>query len=947
MIIGTTAAILIGRRRHKRAVLMMNARGARRLSGYPGGHVSMSDADWLSLPRTRTLRSSRGHFGYPPPYTPIASRESLGRHQPLTRPPGARTLDARVPDPNAQQQSWPLPRRLTRPNILPMVHMRGHSLSPVTERTPRQPLGPSISSNGLEVRAPRQSPGDGHGTKREVVLPTGVSTNSLRSDISPNAAQALTPKPLFHNKRRSASFGALPSHGNTHKKPSGLYVVDSGEADVHHARLPRSTSLYAQHAALAPPTDPLPPLPLNVAKLRSFQNIRSSTEHRESGNSLFSGNTSVLDDAASKCFSQAETDLTSTCMTSPTGLGSIGLGVSGDDGFKWESNEITRTASPVEALKKANIRPQLQTQNSFRASIQQSLPRSASSGLSLSLLDQSPFRHPRSGARATEGSPETNRKRLKVPQGLEAEASVRRRVPPLSPLSRNSMANMREHARPKRSSAALQHVSGNQGSPLHDGVKSRPLSVATSDPFKWENEKELKPGKPSALKGRVHGHKRNSCVRISNIPIYIPSPGPLQPTAEEQEQLPQKPTAPTFTFGTSLQKAPQLRPPSRPTFDPQLSPTPKPRSTRLPQFGPRTSTTGDSPTFSLLNLHNPSDIKPSSPLYTPTRGSSSAMRHSGANPNRRKPIFDAPTSPEFVFTTPEKMMPPTPILEARADLILEAVSPEQMQVTKPVQPKPSTTLGPFPSPPHLPPRGPRALPPSAWRRSYSRSPTRIAKSNHSGSWTYAGPARSRDRRGSRDLRKSIIALRRMNSEAQEGLMPRTQRDLNAGNGGEGRRDGSSGESGKGHKSYLSLGDNDSDAGDENANWRDGGGSEILEAMRGRTQKAEGGENRRERQRSESSLAFERILGGPRDMPRTSDGLGGNIFGIAKEMEDTGESRGVQTPRTDGGDVASRWSMQSTGETSRSLYDENGFLKDGRQSPARVSFRFSSGYCSGR
>ena len=920
MMLGTTAAILIGRRKHKRAVMLMNARGVRRLSGYPGGHVSMTDADWLGLPRTRTMRSSRrSQFGYAPPYTPIASRESLPRHQQLTRPQQAVTTN---PCSDANQLSWPLPRRLTRSNV-PRFPMRGQSLSPVTERSSKKPEGPCSALSGLEGHPPHQSPSDSNRVQWDVKIPTGAHVDSPRSDISPTAALALTPKPLFHNNRRSASYGAIPRHADISMKQSGLYVVDLKDTDFHHARLPRSTSLYAQHTANAPPTEPLPPLPLNGSKLRSFHSVKSSNEQRGSGHSLLSGNTSVLDGGGSQCFSQVETDLTSTCMTSPTGLGSVGLGISGDEGFKWEASEVTRTASPVEALKKTNIRPQLQTQNSFRASMQQSLPRSGSSGLSLSLLHQSPFRHPQTIPQTKDGSAEVGMTKLKVHRGLEGTKFARRGVSPSSPLSRNSELKVHKNVHPKRSSAVLQAVSGNHGSPLHDGVKSRPLSVATSDPSQWEKEKELKPGKPSAMKGRVQGHKRNSCVRISNIPIFIPSPGPLQPPAEEQEEPPKRLSAPTFTFGKSLQNPPQLRPPSRLIFDPQLSPTPKPRSTRLSYH--RTSATDDSPTFSLLNLHNPSDYDFSSPLATPTRRSSNATRYSGVNPNRRKPIFEAPRTSKYIFTTPEDEFPPSPGSGAKSDLNLEPVIPDQLQ------PKPSATLFPFPSPPHPAPRGPRALPPTKWRRSPSRSPTRVAKSNISGSWTCTAPARSRDRLGSRDLRKSVIALRRMNSDAQESLMLRKQSDQEAasgsgvGSGGEGqeRRDGNSRESGKGHKRYLSLGEEEEDVDDG----KEAEGFEILETMGAGVDKehAPG----RQRQRSESSLAFERALGEPRGSygKFTDDALNGNVFDIACSMEDQ--------RRRERREVASMWPLENTSGNRRSLYDEDGFLKDVQKSPERA------------
>ena len=930
VIVGATTAIMIGRRKHKRSLMLMNARGARRLSGYPGGHVSMSDYEWLSMPRTRTLRSStRVPTGYPRSYTPITSRESLPRHQTMMRPPRALVSESHLPDPTVQQASWPLPPRLTRSNVLPLAHVRGQNMSPVVKQTSVKLVNASPSPNNAPAQGSQVSPKHGAQRGHDVLLPTGIPLESPRSNISSNTAQALTPKPLFHDKQRSASLGTLPQIIDRSNQ-SGLYVVDSKAADAQQGRLPRSTSLCAQTAAMAP-NEPLPPLPLHVTKLRSFHSIRSPTEHRGSENSLLSGDTSILDNRGSKQFSQAETDLTSISKVSPKKWGSVGLGILDDDDAQWSSTDIIRTASPLEAVKQANIRPQLKAQSSYRASIQHSLPRSGSSGLSLSLLDKSPFRHPLSQTHHKDNPIRSDEQKLNTNRGLIFKQS-QRGASPSSPLTRKSMINIYEDSKAKRSLAVLQDVSGNQGSPLHDGVKSRPLSVATSNPFEWETEKHLKPGKPSAMKGRARGHKRNSCVRISNIPVYIPSPNSLQPTSEEPEEPVKKPStaaASAFIFGKSMQNPPPLRPPSRLTFDPQLTPTPKPRSTRLPQ---RTSITDDSPTFSLLNLHNPSDtVSP-----TPNRTIRSL---SGANPNRRKPIFEAPAAPDFTFSTPEKPDPeqresaaPDLLLQATADVGLSPmIVPKRLctpgehndeeereredLVPRQANPKPSSNIFPFPSPPHPHPHGPRALPPSAWRRrSSSRSPTRIPKGNLSGSWTCAGSRRVS--RGSKDLRKSVMALRRMNSEAQQGLayQKRVEDSRAREGGGKGeKRDGNSGESAKGHKRYLSLGDQGSDAGIEDE------GHQILASIAGGGSSPTTGRGgrKRERERSESSLAFERVLGGPGDMGAGTD-TGGNVFAMTDGLPKTQRD-------------AEQFELNWAHETPGSLYDENGFL---RGSPAR-------------
>ena len=170
----------------------------------------------------------------------------------------------------------------------------------------------------------------------------------------------------------------------------------------------------------------------------------------------------------------------------------------------------------------------------------------------------------------------------------------------------------------------------------------------------------------------------------------------------------------------------------------------------------------------------------------------------------------------------------------------------------------------------------------------------------------------------------------MNSDAQESLMLRKQNNCGSGarsgtaSRGEERRDGSSGESGKGHKRYLSLGEEEEDVDDG----KEAEGFEILETMGARGDRENAQD--RDRQRSESSLAFERALDAPSDPHDTftNEVLNGNVFGIACSME--------SQMRAEKREVAPMWPLEEAGGNRRSLYDEDGFLKDGQKSPERVS-----------
>ena len=859
VIVGTVSAILILRRRNRRALLSMNATSVRRLSGYPGGNVAMTEADFASLPRTREMlrASTRMPQRALPPYAVINSSECLPNRQALSKPPGALTSNPTVPDIEPHQQSWPLPRRLTRSSntMVPLAKLRGARNASAAERQG------SLPRSKTEPRSTYQ-----------IAIPTGTPL----SGSSPSAG--LTPEPLTIKKRRSTSFSAFPTSSKAVVQEAGFYVVDSVEAqsrDVQPPRFPRSSSLCSSQPGLAP-TEPVPPLPPNVIS-NNIQSLRNPTERRGSTNSLLSGNTSVLNDGFSKCLSQADTEFTSISLNDLTPNNS-GAQEGGD--FAIASAGVARSVSPNDALKQARLRPQLQTQQSFRASIQQHLPRSGSSGLSISLLNLEASRNTSTTTLTKDGSPLRKIHASGVP---DRNASENLAASPSLLLHRNAVFEIQEKPKLKRSSTALQDISSNilfatchvqedNGSPMHDGVKSRPLSIATSDPFQYEQNTYLPSDRTSSSKAGGKGHKRQNCVRISNIPVIAPSPGGLQSTVEEVEEPTKKPHV---SSPTRIPPKSNPRPPSRVILDPRsTTPTPAPRASRLSL----------QPSASLLNLHNPSPRSSSpSPLSTPTR-QPSLLHSSASHPNRRKPIFDTPLNVAYTFKTPDRLhqLPSTPELETPSDFkfdidfgsVLESCQ-NPSQPTEKGEPRPSSTLFPFPSPPR--PSGvggPRALPPSAWRRG---SPTRgrVAKVNTSSSWAPHVRGSATSPRG--ELKRMVAALRRESSNASRLLDFERSENLR-----------------KGHERYCSLGgteEREEESGDEVDKENDF--FYGAEGKRGR--KVE------KREKSETCKAFESVLRGPREMP-------------------------LEPRKTVGGLRLKAEAGLIEGESEEGFYDDNGFLK---------------------
>ena len=866
---GFCLILWIARWRHRRALARLSAASDSRLSRYPNGHLTFTDDDFTSLPRARNRlrRPTRIPYRGLPNYSNLSSNERI-QQPPMARVSSAPVINSYNAAMQEQQHSWPLPRRLTRSSSIPIARMTA-----ITE-APSSHLGTSKASSDMRNLE----------TYRGIAMKCKVPRNDDHYEhaiLSNDWVPDLLPKALFSEKPRSVSFSHLTYRPTSHTIPfSDGVKVGAATNRAQPSFMPRSSSLCNQQPGEAP-TQPVPPLPTEILHSRLLHQTAVTDIVSDARFSTPSGFTSIMDDHASKSLSTADADQTSVDIiaTPVPDARSKTLDVKSSTATIWDAPGMDRAPSPLQVARSPLVRPKTEHQRSFRASIQNTLPSSGSSGLSVSLVDQAFSTTTSVATLNADRSPTYMKKRLCPPD--EMKSTSRLSFPPRSPLRRNPIRAISDEVRVKRSSAsALQVISGNEGSPMHDPIGARPLSIATENPFEWDPRMSMKPGKPSSKRDRKIAHKRQNCMRISNLQSIAPSPVKFRAVPEERTEIRKSQKQSPLRF--SLPPIPDqpnwpIRPPSRVTFDPQIPPsTPTPatrRSSKINHAKAPVFTDLSTPPFSLGDLTVDMTAKPMSPQ----RG------RAGANPNRHQKILSDPGNDKgFGLFTPEKVNKHNRgAMSSPSEEIRGVTKIEKRDSADFFRLQPSSRLFPFPSPPHAvrsssptgagvspirSPQGPRALPLSTTlRHPQARGPrVRVSKPSLPGN-------RLSDPRHS-ELCKSIATLRRMNSEISScSRMSDSTKD-----GGGSKRTSilipqddaeSPKDRKKGHGRYLSLGSSpskspkklDSEEGlsplaktlqEEVRNFRHGRGDscELIEGLlTGRS---------------------ERVVRGPREMPET-------------------------------------------------------------------------------
>lgn len=768
MVLCVTCVLLIRWRlcaKHRHELARINAAADGGVDRFPPSHMSITDEDVARMPGTRAAAARRSlqDRNRRSLYTPMSSRETLESRPVLKGLERVKEINRN--DRESTVPVWPLPRRCIRSD--------GSPLSKKTSTTPRKRKDGAWNSSPMTAtdRLSRRS-------EEQHVRPPSLDIiqSKIEDEPSPNAEIRppnrivnssspngdLKPPPLFHDKQRCNSHGNIFTRNQKKKNVAGIYLAKVQPRGTHsvpcgtrpvpcRTHVPRSMSVCSQDPGAAP-THLLPPLPFEIVSDQN-QRVKSPTDFSGCG-SLFSDNTSILDDEETKILSHAETDLTSLCLSSP--FLSSSLSQSTPKGLSlWSNSELQERASPMSVSKSLDLRPQLSSQRSLRASIENSLPKSISNGLSMPLLDL---------ASNTASNSDMNKRKSRAdsksnvgPPRKGGKKKAKRGNSPSFPLRNRTDFDIHEDSPNERlSMCILRPISGNEGSLNPCG--QRPFSIATDNPFLWDPHTSMPPGKP---RDRTSGRHHQDCVRITNVPISIDSqyPSRVEELKESSQDTVIKHTVvhrPNMTF----------RPPSRATFDVHYTPPGRLRNTQVAKISP--------PCARMLfkvNMYDEENEDPESAISTPTRKPSDKTP-SGTHPDSAKSIFD--NLPKSPWPLPE---PASESTNSQESNILNPSIQHHEDPFPDMESRPSSYFFNFPDPPKrpfspnwrepkTPIRGPRALP--SLPPNLNNSPSR--RGSRSSSYS---PSRSPfrdvvkaygDGRSKIDLRASILQLRRQNSE---------------------------------------------------------------------------------------------------------------------------------------------------------------------------------------
>ncbi|KAL6722331.1 hypothetical protein ACLMJK_001438 [Lecanora helva] len=754
---------LVLRAKHKRKMARISTEIEGRLSQISSTLMHISDDDVARMPGTN-LSAQRPLHGYysRSPYTPMSSRETLESHPALKSLEKVKSMD-RSNHEAVITQPWPLPRRLTRSDGTPLANV------PTPSNLPKKRQG-SKSEAAVEpvekiIRSSKEN-----GDRSNF---SGVAQN--KSEI---LATELKPKPLFHDHKRSISSTRYPEM--IQNTPILLPVANAKAVSVSNtprSKKPRSFSVCSQEPG-APPTHVLPPLPFEASS--KVKGAMSPTDFSTCG-SLFSDSTSILNDIESKILSSTEapaisidtangSSQTTEAIANPQGLG------------LWDSAESLEKASPITAGKASRLRPQISAQKSFRGSIQYS------SGVPPSILDHASY------AGSNINTPEVKspcEPKPKSPSPSKEDAnSANEDISQKFSVNDKDPSKAQWDTTSKRAvNPPLSRVSGNRGNPAPASHCNPALSSTINDEVSASSQPPGMSGKSIENKDQ---QRRPSRLRKSKIPISTPKPRQSTTSAQQKQLTQTKPSVdPIIRHPSRKDDATQL--PSRPTLDIQ----PRPSRRRAPTTLQVAASSSTRTTMSSTDRSNRSaNSSPEPEISTPTK--KPARRPTPGN--RLSSAFDSPFTSTWHTPLPSNVT----TTESEPSTVDQDSRPPSFLFNFP-NPPPKPVNNPLWRAPKTPIRGPRSPLRKHSKTFSSRSPSRSPSRRSSPLKGSPSSVRKSERASaaSLDLRRSIMSLRRQNSEVNS--------------------PGSRGS--RGHKRYLSIGDDDTnrDSGifDDNGDRKEG------------------------------------------------------------------------------------------------------------------------------
>jgi hypothetical protein len=724
---------------------------ARQFGAGQRGRLSVGSSNYSHViePRASLRRSTHLPYGVvPESWAAIPSQETLPQYQRglvNDRPDAAdanthqkrrRSLRA-----SFSSHSFSLPKTRRQKKIekaIPLRAMPRSPLSAITEQsgTNTTEASPSVGIAELPTEITPKSTPDRDGNVQPIRRPFSPQWPLTTSNrISRNGASTIIPVP----PSRNSTLMRMSSAGHS-------------ISPIQPSLLPRTISVASTISTA--PEDPLPPLPSitpNQWPTGRKSRLRLSAASVDTiGSSVLGGERMSL--------SQPETDLTSIGLgTPPIDLNPIGLQAYDQEIQGWEPATVINTGSP-----KARHATKYRTGKAGYGSLRASIGHHSSSPNIKS--DQVP--EPRDGItfipRPAGSSLDTADLRGWRSNLSSRANSVRSSVSPsiADPIARTGSGYKKgavaaRHSMYEQQSGigrfnadpdVLRDVSDSRTSPLRHPASSRPASIASENPF-HRDRNNLQTGLSYGLRtspGSQHkGHKRQNCVRISNIPVVdtnrrsskLPQ---MKEEEEEEEDSSETAAGQTMTIPglTLLQQEKQIE--NADSGENPLNSSPfltrpilEPTSWKRPRYSRAPSSE------SVVSNKRDSDV------FSNSRYDANAPNIFTENSMPRRPWPLSPTTPYRA-----KPHPTPPSLRA----IQEPCDPDSPTLPMPIISSAALFARALPLGSRVSGvQGPRSIPIST-RSSRTASPT---------------PTTARAAAKREDLRRSVITLRRINSDAKD------------------------------------------------------------------------------------------------------------------------------------------------------------------------------------
>lgn len=577
LVVGLVVSLIRAIRTHRRLLVDLEERGV----VLAQAHAQESKRDSVTRPRAVLRRNTILPYGAKSGWGALPSVETIN-------PPEAPSIPPHYVPPKPvgfsnrpSRLSWSFTARRVSGKVIHMRKIRVPTLSTVIESPKPSPLVPILNRPPGGDQQPSDKSGSRPSSDQSLLQhhPAFRNTRQERPPQNTTASQqeslrrsasTLTAKPAYKSEIR-----VRPNRSKSEAEvPTGRKGGATSRVPPLH-RHSRSASMCSQASGTAPEV-PIPPLPLEVARIKSQErgSLLSRCPSRTSNSSSESVSSSIL-----------------VTQSSPVVPRSRNLRVQAVSKRDWRNSMIVGPRPVRDVLTSDGTDPR------SRSSIKSTAAR-------YSLASPSTAGQPKVENRSSTITNSSSMQSIKV-KTAESVTLSKVSSPSCSPLTVRSRTPRRRSGcsvtaygspeeRPKAST--IQNVYGNQGIPERQLSQASTQASSTrssnGNPFHWDPA-PLSSGKPSALKGSPSarkGHRRQNTVRISLAPTILgprsrsPSPSMMNDIQEESPNL-------TSEKRSSVSNTRFLpRPPSCSTFAPEL---------KLTSTSIRASLTPSSPTLSL------------------------------------------------------------------------------------------------------------------------------------------------------------------------------------------------------------------------------------------------------------------------------------------------------------------------------------------------------------